>query len=315
MLRVRLAAILLLGALAWTDVTATQGRRGAPPPGRRGGAAPARGVADAGLPPGVTPYLNLAYVPNGHARQRLDLYVPDSPPGSLPVIVWIHGGGWAQGNKSDTPALPFTAKGFAVASIEYRLSQHARFPAQIEDCKTAVRWLRANASTYHLDPDRFAAWGSSAGGHLVALLGTSGDAKDLEGAGNLDQSSRVQAVVDWFGPTDLLKMGGSHDNEGSFESRLIGGPLQRNKDKAVRANPIAYITESTPPFLIMHGTNDRSVPFNQSELLASALKKAGIDETLIALPGARHGDPAFRSPGNMRKVEDFLTRHLKSTSK
>src|SRR5205085_165270 len=138
-------------------------------------------------------------------RNRLDLYLPEKAQGRLPVVVWIHGGAWRAGSKDHCPAVPLTAKGFAVASINYRFSQHAVFPAQIEDCKAAIRWLRANADKYHLDPDHIGAWGASAGGHLVALLGTSGNKKELEGkGGNLEQSSKVQCVIDWFGPTDLL---------------------------------------------------------------------------------------------------------------
>ncbi len=191
------------------------------------------------VPEGTTVHRNLEYVKGGHERQRLDLYVPEKADGPLPVIVWVHGGAWLTGSKEGGgPALPFVGKGYAVASINYRLSQHAKFPAQIEDCKAAIRWLRANAKTYNLDPGRFGVWGASAGGHLVALLGTSGDVKDLEGnAGTDDQSSRVQAVVDWFGPTDVTQMGGSHDQPDSPEAENFwSGPVQVNKDKA-RAEP------------------------------------------------------------------------------
>ena len=140
--------------------------------------------------------------------------------------------------------MPLVAKGYAVASINYRLSQHAVFPAQIEDCKAAIRWLRANAAKYHLDPDHIGVWGASAGGHLVALLGTTGGVKELEGnGGNLDQSSRVQCVVDWFGPTDLTTMGGEHDKPDSPVARLIGGPVQENKEKARKASPLTYVEQ------------------------------------------------------------------------
>src|SRR5262249_44838326 len=153
------------------------------------------------LPEGTKAHANLEYVPGGHARQRLDLYVPAKADTPLPVIVWVHGGAWLGGGKGGGgPAVPLVGKGYAVASINYRLSQHAVFPAQIEDCKAAIRWLRANAKTYNLNPERIGVWGASAGGHLVALLGTSGDALDREGkGGNADQSSRVQAAVGFFG--------------------------------------------------------------------------------------------------------------------
>src|SRR5260221_4919549 len=152
-------------------------------------------------------------------------------------------------------------QGYAVASLNYRLSGEALFPAQIEDCKAAVRWLRAHAKEYSLDPEHFGAWGSSAGGHLVALLGPSGDVKEFEKGPHLDQSSRVQAVCDYFGPTDFLQMDAhaipdarlKHDLPNSPESRLIGGPIQENKDKVAKVNPITYVTPDDPPVLIVHG--------------------------------------------------------------
>jgi acetyl esterase/lipase len=265
------------------------------------------------LPPGVRVERGLAYVPGGHERQQLDLYRPEKANTPLPVIVWVHGGAWRGGSKDGGgPAVRLVPKGYAVASIGYRLSQHAIFPAQIEDCKAAIRWLRAHATKYGLDADHIGAWGGSAGGHLVALLGTAGDVKDLEGKlGHLDQSSRVQAVVDWFGTTDFTKQGGWHNNPMSPEAQLIGGPVQENKEKSQRANPIAYVTKDDPPFLIMHGTKDDVVPFNQSELLVDALKKAGVPITFRPLEGAGHGGPAFSAPEHMREIEAFFDRHLK----
>jgi acetyl esterase/lipase len=268
------------------------------------------------LPDGSKAHRDLEYVRGGHERQRLDLYLPEKADRPLPVIVWVHGGAWLAGSKEGGgPALSFVRRGYAVASINYRLSQHARFPAQIEDCKAAIRWLRANAKTYGLDPDHIGVWGASAGGHLVALLGTSGDVKELEGKdGPADQSSRVQAVVDWFGPTDVTKMGGSHDGPDSPEARLLGGPVQENKEKAERANPIAYVTKDDPPFLILHGDKDTTVPFSQSELLEEALRKAGLDVTFRPVKGAGHGGREFSSEENRKLVEEFFDKHLKKGS-
>jgi acetyl esterase/lipase len=185
--------------------------------------------------------------------------------------------------------------GFTMASIDYRLSQEALFPAQIEDCKAAIRWLRANAACYNLNPDCVGAWGESAGGHLVALLGTAGGvaAWDQRG-GNREYSSRVQAVCDWFGPSDLLQMGVmksgfDHNAADAPEALLIGGPVQENKEQANRVNPITYITPDSPPFLIMHGEQDDVVPVGQSELLHRALVEAGLDSTLMIIPGMGHG--------------------------
>lgn len=264
------------------------------------------------VPDGVAAHRDLSYVEKGHERQKLDLYVPKSDK-PLPVVVWVHGGAWQAGGKTNCPALFLTEKGYAVVSANYRLSQHAVFPAQIEDCKAAVRWVRANAKKYNLNPDRIGAWGSSAGGHLVALLGTSGEARELEGkGGNADQPSRVQAVVDYFGPTDFTKMGGGHDKAGSPESNLIGGAVATNGEKAQKANPIKYVTKSAAPFLLVHGDKDPAVPFNQSELLAAALKEAGVAAELVPIKGGGHGGPEFFAPPKREQVKEFFDTHLKA---
>jgi len=267
------------------------------------------------LPSGVQVLKDLEYGKASGRAMLLDLYLPEKSEKALPLIIWIHGGAWMAGSKDGpSPALRFTANGYAVAHVGYRLSQEARFPAQIHDCKAAVRWLRANAAKYNLNPNKFIAWGASAGGHLVALLGTSGGAAELEGNDNdLKQSSRVQAVVDWFGPTDLLHIGDAerdahHNAPDSPESKLIGGTLLENKDKAAKASPITYVSKDAPPFLIMHGDRDRTVPFNQSELLYAALKKAGVDATFVPMKGAGHG---FGGPEAITPVQEFLKRCLK----
>ncbi|MBE3097900.1 MAG: alpha/beta hydrolase [Planctomycetes bacterium] len=270
---------------------------------------------------GVKAMRDLEYAKPGGKPQLLDLFVPEKADGPLPLIVWIHGGAWLGGSKNGTPAMGQLRRGYAVASINYRLSQEAIFPAQIHDCKAAIRWLRAHAKEYNLDPKRIGVWGSSAGGHLVALVGTSGDVKELEGdEGNLDQSSRVQAVCDWFGPADFCQMAAhalpgsklDHDAAGSPESKLVGGPIQENKDKVAKANPITYVSKDDPPFLIMHGDKDPLVPHHQSELLNDALKKAGVDVTFKTVEGAGHG---FGGPDVMKTVEEFFDKHLKAPAK
>ncbi len=263
------------------------------------------------LPDGVQVVRNIPYVEGGHERNRLDLYLPEKAAGPLPLVVWVHGGAWQAGSKDGCPALFLLSKGYAVASINYRLSQHAVFPAQIEDCKAAIRWLRANADKHHINPDRIGVWGSSAGGHLVAMLGTTGNTKSLDGkGGNLDRSSRVQCVVDWFGPSDLLTMHGGHDNPDSPESRLIGGAVQENPDKARNASPVTYVSKDSAPFLIMHGDRDNTVPPGQSDELAAALKKAGVEVALVVVQGNGHGGPGFNSPANRKLVESFFAKHL-----
>ncbi|HST19957.1 MAG TPA: alpha/beta hydrolase [Blastocatellia bacterium] len=263
------------------------------------------------------------YARVGNKSLKLDLYLPQGQ-GPFPLIIWVHGGGWTSGDKSlsaDSPQFRQTARGYAVASINYRLSQEAKFPAQIEDCKAAIRWLRAHATQYNLDPSRIAAWGSSAGGHLVALMGASAGATDLEGdGGNLDYSSRVQAVVDWFGPIDLLKMSVDslsfpcslidHNSVFSPESLLIGCAIQSCPDKTERANPINYVSADDPAFLIMHGTDDCLVGPTQSQRLFNALAAAGVEASLKFIKGAGHGGSEFDNLENRKLVDDFFDRHL-----
>jgi acetyl esterase/lipase len=295
--------VLALALISWSP----------PFEGQRGGRGRGRGQTQS-LPRGTAAYRDVAYVPDGHVRQTLDLYVPKSN-NKVPLIIFIHGGGFSRGDKGDQNPSPFLADGYAFASLNYRLSPDAIFPAQIEDCKSAVRWLRTNASKYRLDPDRFGAWGTSAGGHLVAMLGTTGDTKVFDVGENLEVSSRVQAVADWFGPTDFLQMdahrlpdGMGHDAPGSPESRLIGGPIQHNKDKVVRANPITYITAGAPPFLIAHGDADRLVPHHQSVLLEAALKMAGVPVTFYTVKGGGHG---FRNATADEMRKKFFAKYLK----
>jgi acetyl esterase/lipase len=276
-----------------------------------------------GLPEGVAVHRDLIYAQVGQRDLPLDLYLPKSDK-PLPVVVWIHGGGWRAGSKGNAgPARPLVGQGYAVIDVEYRLSGEAIFPAQIQDCKAAIRWLRANAKTYNLDGDHIGVWGSSAGGHLVALLGTSGDVAEFETAANAEFSSRVQAVCDWFGPTDLLLMNkqaipGSrldHDAPDSPESKLVGGPIQTAPFTAVakQANPINYVSDDDPPFLIVHGDNDRLVSHRQSEMLHAALTKAGVASKLQIEPGAGHGFSGGKTPKQelVQQAAGFFDQHLK----
>lgn len=267
-------------------------------------------------PQGVKLLRDLAYVENGHPRNKLDLYLPEKVPETarapLPVVVWIHGGAWSAGSKDGCPAVWLVGKGYAVASINYRLSQHAVFPAQIEDCNAAIRWLRANAAKHYLDPDRIGVWGESAGGHLVAMLGTTGGVKELEGkGGNAKQSSRVQCVVDWFGPTDLVCIDGKGDRPDSPVAKLVGGPVKDNLENAKKASPLFYASKDSAPFLIMHGEKDPLVPLKQSEALAEALAKAGVEVKLQVIKDNGHGGPGFNTPESRKMIEEFFDKHLK----
>jgi acetyl esterase/lipase len=276
------------------------------------------------LPAGTRTELDLSYGPHGEGN-KLDLYLPENADAPLPLVIWIHGGGWEAGDKEEPPGLGLLGKGYALASINYRLSREAKYPAQIEDCKAAVRFLRANAKKYNLAPDHIGVWGASAGGHLVALLGTTGGVKELEGDGpNRDQPSAVQAVVDFFGPTDMLQMKAQADAQKDVKfaldadapnspvGKLFGGPVQEHKDLAEKADPIHFIAKDAAPFLILHGDKDPLVPVAQSKILDEALKKAGVESTLVVIEGAGHGGPDFSSPEKLQKITDFLDKHLKA---
>jgi acetyl esterase/lipase len=260
---------------------------------------------------------NLDYVVNGHDRHKLDVFVPETGT-NWPLIVWIHGGAWLGGSKENCPAMRFVGEGYAVASINYRLSQHATFPAQLIDCKAAIRWLRSHSRQFGYNRSRIGVWGASAGGHLAALVGTSSDVQEFDGLGDArGLSSRVQCVVDFFGPSDLTLMGKQappdsaldHDAPDSPESKLIGGPIQERKEEAQKANSITYVSADDPPFLIVHGDADNVVPIGQSELLHAALTKAAVNSTYRVIKGAGHGFGQNAEVNAM--VAEFFAKHLK----
>jgi acetyl esterase/lipase len=263
--------------------------------------------------------------------QKLDIYWPEEGSNLCPVILSIHGGAFRGGDKADaqlTPMLEGLKRGYAVVSINYRMSGEAKFPALVHDVKAAIRWVRANAGTYRFNPAKIVAWGGSAGGYLAAMTGVSGGIPELDdpSLGSAEQPSQVQAVVDWFGPTDFLKMdeqlaeyglapdaGQAHNGEFSPESLLLGGKITEIPERVRAANPETYIRPDAPPFLIQHGTKDDIVPCLQSILFAARLTAVlGPEKVkLDLLEGARHGDPRFGSPANVQKVLDFLDKTLK----
>jgi len=306
--------ILACGAVALLALGLVLGTQGQPP-GKENQPGPKPPV----VPKGARVVRDLEYARVGDKKLLLDLYMPEQADAPLPVIVAIHGGGWAAGRKEEAQGIRQAGRGYAVAAISYRLSAEATFPAQIEDCKAAIRWLRANAKKYHLDPDRIAATGHSAGGHLASLLGTSGGVKEFDKGDHLELSTRVQAVCALSGPTDFLQMDAhapkdarlKHDLPTSPESRLVGGAIQQNKDKVARANPITYVSKEAPPFLLIHGDQDPLVPLHQAELLHDALKKAGVAVRLYPVKGAGHG---VGSKEVNDLIDAFFDKHLKKAS-
>jgi acetyl esterase/lipase len=269
---------------------------------------------------------NVVYAAKSSAN-KLDIYLPATGDGPFPVIVWIHGGAFKMGSKSMVSGVePYlVGKGYAVVSIDYRLSGEAIFPAQIYDVKAAIRFLKANAATYKLNPEKFATWGESAGAGLASLAGTSGGVASLEdmSMGNSSQNSTVQATVDLFGPIDFLTMnsqwialgvnGQDHDAASSPESILVGGAIQTKPEMCNMYNPETYITADDPAFYIEHGSADVLIPYLQAETFYNKLVPViGTDKAKYKLlNGASHADAAFNTTSNLDLLVAFLDKYLK----
>jgi acetyl esterase/lipase len=270
------------------------------------------GVAEAESPT-VTKDIEFANV-DGHSL-KLDLYVPAENK-HAPLVVWIHGGGWRKGSKNSCAVSWLAEHGYAVASISYRLTDNAIFPAQIHDCKAAIRWLRANADKHGYSTAKIAVSGSSAGGHLAALVGTSGNVKEVEGTvgGNLDQSSRVDAVIDFYGATDFVLRSKTQphraNEKGSVVYDLLGGGADQKVKLAKQASAAFHVTKDDPPFLVFHGGNDKTVLLDQSQRINEVYSKAGLPITLHVLKGSGHGGKEFYTGERRAIIREFLDRHL-----
>jgi len=263
------------------------------------------------LPEGVRVLRDLEYAKPGGKPLLLDLYLPEKPSAAaLPVVVWVHGGGWNKGSKDNCPAAWLAGDGFAVASINYRLSTEGPWPAQIDDCHAAVRWLREHAGEYKIDGGHVGAWGGSAGGHLVAIMGTRNPS---------DAAEAVQAVCDWYGPADLLTMPNNVPSEKrspdalakSNGAILLGAAVKDVPDKAKDASAIYHVSADDPPFLIMHGDEDPQVPIEQSRRFYQTLKSAGVPVTLEVVKGGGHGGPAFQTEQVKGTVKAFFEKTLR----
>jgi acetyl esterase/lipase len=240
----------------------------------------------------------------------LDLRVPESVQ-RPPLVVWIHGGGWVVGDKKKCRSCWLAHKGYAVASINYRLASKSTFPAQIHDCKAAIRWLRANQNAYGYDASRIAVVGSSAGGHLAALLATSGGVEELEGTvgENPDESSRIQAAVSISGFSDLATSYASVPDQRI--TKLLGGTPTARPDQSDLASPIHFVGPGDAPLLLIHGQEDPVVDPQQSAQLHRAYQRAELESSLMMIPGVKHKDLSTRDPELRAQVERFLARHMK----
>jgi acetyl esterase/lipase len=259
-------------------------------------------------------YMDVPYAtyPTGRTL-RLNLFVPEGLRGRVPVLIWLDGGGWREAIRKPAAHPWLLATGMAVAMIDYRGRQEISAPASLHDCKAAVRFLRANADQYGLDPDRMGIIGSSAGGHLAALLAVSEGVAELEGeGGNPGVSSRVQAMVDFCGPSDLMRMARPeyrHQYQALYNvtESYLGGPVHERGELGRLMSPLTHVSGKCPPTYIQHIKGDAVVPVIESQELYAALYSAGVDVTLEVLPGATHG---WDRAATMEPVTAFLNRVL-----
>ena len=273
------------------------------------------------IPDSIRLIADVSYADGDNPRQTLDVLLPKVPKvdGPLPVVAFIHGGGWRNGNKNSgrNRLVPYVQSGlYTGVTIGYRLSGEARWPVQIHDCKAAVRWIRGHAAEYGFDPEKIGVFGTSAGGHLVSMLGVSDGVLNLEGdlGDNDDQSSRVTCVVNMYGPSELLTMDDhpgrmTHNAADSPESKLIGGPIQEHKQITRSASPVTHVTKDDAPFLHIHGTKDPLVPYPQSETLHKLLTEAGVPSLLVPVVDGEHG--GFNNPEVEGRTRSFFDRHLR----
>ena len=266
-------------------------------------------------------HLDQPYAANDNPKQKVDLYLPkkrntDKP---LPVVALIHGGGWVNGDRLGyaAAAIQFARTGdYAAVTVGYRLSKEAHWPSQIYDCKAAIRWIRAHAKEYNLDPDKIAVMGSSAGGHLSSLLGTSGDVKELEGdlGPSTSLSSRVQCVVNLCGPEDFTHaLMFDKENKPIVDDAavkgLLGGTYEEKHDVAVAASPVTYVTKDDPPFITFHGTADQRVAYQNAETIHAALQKAGVPSLLVPITNGGHGSVSH--PEVIARAKLFISKTLR----
>ncbi|HYE05838.1 MAG TPA: alpha/beta hydrolase [Planctomycetota bacterium] len=279
------------------------------------GSPPPRSVAQ---PDGVAIERDIVYHRVGDRDLRLDLYRPEGVSGPLPVIVWIFGGGWLRGGRETCPIAPIARRGVVIASIDYRLADQATFPAQIEDCKAAVRFLRANAGRLGIDGDRIGSFGVSAGGHLAALLGTSADVPELDAGGDATVSDAVSFVVACFPATDLAGLC-ELDGSGDWRMRLavrmlLGGDPAEKPELAALASPTTHASAGDAPFLLLHGTRDGFVPTWQSRVLHAGLRGAGVPSRLVLVEGEPHGAWLLANDDVKKAIDRFLDERLGATT-
>jgi len=276
--------------------------------------------ARAEILPATSPYgeatvtRNIPYMANPTARQNFDLFLPKAGSGRpFPLVVWIHGGAWMSGSKEWDNVKYLVRRGYAIASVDYRFSPEARFPAQIQDCNAALNFILAHATNYGISPQHFVVAGGSAGGHLALLLGMARQEKDF--GANL--AIKPAAILDFFGPVDFSKMKSDltdiHSQKGldllqDAGTKLLGPVAEQTPEQIKNASPITYVSAANPPVLILQGGKDDLVPAVQSRRLHEALTQAGVKNQLILVDAAGHDGPLFSTPETAAKVVHFLNK-------
>jgi len=270
------------------------------------------------LPDNVELKRGLVYGRGGSRDLQLDLFLRRESSERRPAVVYVHGGSWREGDRSQfhRQAAYLASKGYVGACITYRLSGEAIFPAELEDCKCAVRWLRANAQTYGIDPDKIAVCGASAGGHLASLLGVTSGIEALEGnGGHAGFSSGVRLVVAFNGVFDLAQTSQAGATQTEYIGKFLGATLADNPEIYKKASPVTYVNNNSPPHLLLHGTEDTLVPIAHARAMVKKLKDTGVKVEVFEAEGAIHGffnHPPLFEPA-LKRLEKFLDENLRNS--
>lgn len=274
-------------------------------------------AADLKIPDDVAFERGIEYSNPDGQHLQVNLAQPKGATGALPAVVCIHGGGFRAGTREsyDKLCLALAQRGYVATTVTYRLAPQYPFPAAVQDCKAAVRWLRANAAKYHVDARRLGVTGGSAGGHLAQFLGVTAGVKEFEGEGNLDQSSAVACVVNYYGPSDLTKSYGASVDAAEVLPLFLGGNLDTKRREHIVASPLYWVTPFAAPTLLVHGTDDKYVAYEQSTWMLEKLKASAVEVERLTLDGAGHGFKGADAEKAEKALIEFFDRHLKKGSK
>jgi acetyl esterase/lipase len=272
------------------------------------------GAADVPVPEGVTFERGIEFANPDNQHLQLDLAQPKEGAGPFPAILCIHGGGFRAGTREgyDKLCLTLAQRGYVAVTVSYRLAPAYPFPAAVQDCKAAVRWLRANAARYRVDPARIGVTGGSAGGHLAQFLGVTAGVKEFEGEANLEQSSAVSCVVNFYGPSDFTKSYDKSVDAAEVLPLFLGGNLQEKRRAHIVASPLYWVTPNAAPTLCVHGTDDKYVAYEQAGWIVERLKASAVEAELLTLEGAGHGFKGADAENAEAALLAFFDQHLKT---